>query len=619
MIARAALVWTMLVACSDPAVHVQFAPIDFAANCGRPPTADVTAVDVIAYTSHGESRNPQAEINNLTSDTLQLGVEVLGGGSTVLATGKSAPLAYNDLPDGTEIPIAMLPPDGFCAVGPMTTARAQPLIARAGSGVLVFGGDGANTAEYFDPTTATFTAIALPGVLTPDSLVGSSIATLPDGRAVVSGGQILIVFDPATMSFSLPSVVEPRSEHVSYGIDASHLLVTGGCFLQGTTCDIDGSPRPISLVYELDPNGAVVGEPTQAASLPTTKRYNGQLFDIGIVSDDTHRLVLADATPDLTSADRIGADGLAAGSTVANMHSQTVVLDGGALLTTELDGAPTSPPTEVLAPDGTMPPSPIALAPSVDGARMALAEDGSVVAIGGDPQIAHYNPTTNAWTQEVPAGAAPGPVQVPSLIRLDDGSILVLGGTIAGAATADAWLYRPSLVGPTSGQVNAVVDRSGAVLTPTDPSKAAWPTGGGVMLTATDDDLAARVLVGGPRLTTGTMQLSSVVQAGGLELIAQQTGPARALVARLVPGEVARIERHDGATVTPLCTGSMVMAADLAQPISLVVASDAVSATAGNTLEVRCDFSHDPISPERGQWGVAVTGTATVETVSLAP
>ena len=216
VIARAALVSTtmvMMVACSDPAAHVRFDPIDFAANCGKPPAASVTAVQVIAYTAHGESRHPDGELDDLTADTVQLGVEVEGGAGVVLATGKTAPLDYNDLADGTELPLAMIPLDGFCEVSPMSVPRAQPVAARAGAGVLVFGGDIASTAEYYDPATATFTVVPLPSVLDPTTLAGASLATLADGRAVLSGGQVMIVFDPTTRAFLQPTVVQPRSEH----------------------------------------------------------------------------------------------------------------------------------------------------------------------------------------------------------------------------------------------------------------------------------------------------------------------------------------------------------------------------------------------------------------------
>ncbi len=618
MIARGALVLTIVAACGEPAFHVRLSPIEFASNCGKPTTASVTLVNVIAYTGHGEFRHPGDEIDDLTADTEQLGIELLGGG-TVLANGKTAPLDYNDLPDGTEIPIAVLPPDGFCAVSPMTTPRTQPLVTRAGAGALVFGGDDVSSAEYYDPATASFTPVALPEVVDSASLVGASIATLPDGRAVLSGSTVMLVFDPTTRAFLPPTVVEPRSEHVSYGVDANHVLVAGGCFLQGTSCDANGSPRPTTLTYEIDAAGRVVGDPVAGVPLPTTKRYNGQLFDIGLITDGTHRLVLADATPDLTTADRIAADAATNGDTVATMLPQTVMLDGGALLTAELDGAPPTPQTEFLAPEGAAP-VPIAHAPSLDGARLALAEDGTVVAIGGDAQVAHYLPTTDTWSQEMPAGNGPGAIQAPVLTRLDDGTILVLGGTIAGAPTASAWLYRPSLVGPTSGQLTALQDGV-LVLTATDASTATRPSGGGVKLTAPGDDLTARVVVGGPRLMTGTMTVVVNAAMGGIDLIAQQTGPARALVARLVPGAPAQIERHNGDTVTPLCTGTQVTSDTLGEMLALVVASDAVTASAGGTVLVRCDFSHDPISPERGLWGVAVVdeGVATVETLALGP
>ena len=309
-----------------------------------------------------------------------------------------------------------------------------------------------------------------------------------------------------------------------------------------------GSPRPTTLEYEarFPRPGQVVGNPTTKISLPTTKRFGGTLFDAGLISDGTRRFVLADADPDLSTADQLpfAVDLSGTTDTVTNMHAQTVALDGGALLTTDLDGSPPEAFAEVLPPESGRTVQ-IATAPSLDGARMVLAEDGTVLAIGGSAQVAHYTPTSDSWDQDLPAGVAPGAIQAPVLTRLDDGTILVLGGTLAGQSTANAWLYRPSLVGPNSGQVYAVSDRSGAVLTATDPSTVSLPGSEGVTLTATGDDLTARVVVGGPRLATGTMSAVVQVMSGGVDLIAQQTGPARALVARLVPGQPASVERHN--------------------------------------------------------------------------
>jgi len=124
------------------------------------------------------------------------------GGATG-AAGKSAPLTFNALADGVAIPVFMAPPNGLCAVGAMFDARAQPLVARAGDGVLVVGGIGESgplsTAEYYNRATAAFSKVTVPADLVdPQGFTGAALATLPDGRVVVIGGprDAFAVFDP---------------------------------------------------------------------------------------------------------------------------------------------------------------------------------------------------------------------------------------------------------------------------------------------------------------------------------------------------------------------------------------------------------------------------------------
>jgi hypothetical protein len=130
-------------ACGDPAARVKLVPLGGA--CGRPPGANL--VKVTAYAASGERTqslglDEAIAIADFPADTEQIGVEVIIGGGATGAAGKSAPLAFGELADGATIPVFVAPLDGFCEVGAMTEPRAQPLVARAGDGVLVVGGTG---------------------------------------------------------------------------------------------------------------------------------------------------------------------------------------------------------------------------------------------------------------------------------------------------------------------------------------------------------------------------------------------------------------------------------------------------------------------------------------------
>jgi hypothetical protein len=276
-------------------------------------------------------------------------------------------------------------------------------------------------------------------------------------------------------------------------------------------------------------------------------------------------------------------------------------------------------------PDGTMTPTgpasitppeggdgvDVALAPAITGARLITTEDGTAVAIGGQDGISRYNPTTNTWSQlpnDDPANW-PGAITGPSLIRLADGSVLVLPGA---EPSNRAWLFRPSIVGPNIGEVTATPDGTQGVLTTPMPATATR-TPGTLTLTDPDDTITARALIGGPRRAYGTLTASvTVPPGGGVALIAQQTDPARALVARLVPGEAARIERHDGANITIVCTGAMVEVGELAAPLELSVTASAITASIGQVAKVSCDPAKDPIAPASGAWGIAATANGSL-------
>jgi hypothetical protein len=185
----------------------------------------------------------------------------------------------------------------------------------------------------------------------------------------------------------------------------------------------------------------------------------------------------------------------------------------------------------------------------------------------------------------------PVPLDTPTTLRLADGSVLVLGGR---TASADAYLYRPSLVGESSGSLVALPDAStDGVLVAPDPRVAIH---GGTYALHGDD---ARLLVGGITTVTGSVTAAVTVHAGGVALLARQRGIGDVLVARLVPGESARIEDGQGKT---LCTGSSVEG--LGPTASFAIRGTTATVTNGTATLVSCEIE----GGARGQWGVASVG-----------
>jgi hypothetical protein len=428
------------------------------------------------------------------------------------------------------------------------------------------------------------------------------LSELPDGRVALTGtaSHALAFFDPVQRRFTTPIVFDHRAFHGAYPVDATHLLVIGGCAdVIGGACS--GPSLRTGFVYDLDDSAMRERAPQLGDG---AQRFGARVVDLGVQRDGVRRYLLAGGFGDPGVADRFGlADAMT--ESIPGMHAHAVVLDGGAVLTAfDPDTAAQTGAAGVLVPDGGV--VTIALAPRVAGARLATLEDGAVVALGGDSNVARYLPTTNAWTSAPPAGAVRPSIFAPVIARLADGSLLVLGGR---DATADAWIYRPSLVGPASGSIVALPDGSTeGVLVASDPSLVDR-SGAGFILHSAADDYRARALVGGPRIAEGSLSVSATVQAGGIALIAQQTGPGHALVGRLVPGEPARIEQLDAGTAKVLCSGAAVTEGDLAGAVTLAIDGGTATLGVGAIGDVLAKVSCAVPTSDRGAWGVAAVGT----------
>jgi hypothetical protein len=620
--------WVIAIAaaCSDPAARVTLVP---QGACGKPDNA--LLVKVTAFTAHGEF--PQtvvsgqtASIADFPADTEQLGVEVIVGGGTTGAVGKSAPLVFEALPDGATIPVFMAPLDGFCAVGPMTEPRAQPLIARAGSGVLLVGGIGPagplSTAEYYDPASQTFGSVPVPAVLVDDvqGFTGTALAPLPDGRVAVIGGphNAFVVFDPVSRTFATdPVLIDPRAFHAAIAIGDQDVVVAGGCSaVAGGQCS--GLPRRQMLRYHL----SKLGVPDPVTRLPDSQnlRVGAQLFDLGVQGDGHRGYLLAGGTGDAGLSDRFAVED-AVVTTVPGGHVQAVALDGGAVLTAfAADDATGDGKAAVYAPEAAAART-ITAAPNTRRVRLIALEDGRVAGFGGDVgdppgRVLIYDPTRDSWRPAVTTGS-PGPLAAPALARLDDGSVLVAGGGVS----AEAWLYRPSLVGPASDSVSAVLSSEAArgVLTMPDPATVVRTAGVQPewVVTASAEAPLARALVGGPRMATGSVQVTARVIQGGVALIAQQTGPGQATAVELVPDQRARLVRIEAGAERVVCEGAVVDAFDPGRPIALQLAIDGGSARL--TLDDRALLGCALAAGERGAWGVAALGAGSqISIVSIA-
>ncbi|TMQ19821.1 MAG: hypothetical protein E6J91_05260 [Deltaproteobacteria bacterium] len=620
-----AMVAALAIGCGDPAARVRLVALGGPA-C-RPMSAN--QVRVTSYGPSGEHTvalglDEVVAIGSFAADTEQIGVEVLIGGGEIGAEGKSAPLAFGALADGAAIPVLMAPPDGFCELPAMTEARAQPVVAPAGDGALVVGGMGPSgplsTAEYYDPTTASFVPVDVPpGLADPQGFTGTALATLPDGRVALIGGpqRVFVVFDPRVRRFVTdPTVIGPWAFHAAIATGDQEVLVAGGCM---TAPPCAGPPQmPRAVRYELPHLTA----PELSAMLPPALRIGARLFDLGEQGDGRRHWLLAGGTGTAGGAARFALDDPAA-EVVPGGHAQTAALDGGAVLSVFGDDAAPPPgdgSASVFAPDAAAART-IAGAPARQGVRLIALEDGRVVGFGGAAmEVVTYDPTRDAWSsRRAMSSDQTGVLTAPSLVRLTDGTVLVVGG----AVSARAWLYRPSLVGPASGSVTVVPvsDTGRGVLTASDPQTVTRVAGQlpAWLLTTPADAAMARALVGGPRIATGSVSAFARVLSGGVALIAQQTAPGHALVAELAPGSPPRLVRLAGGDAHELCAGTDAVAFDPATPVTLRLAVTARDArlSIGEREVLACSIA----AGERGAWGIASLGAGArlaVDSVTVA-
>ncbi|MBA3455575.1 MAG: hypothetical protein H0T42_20950, partial [Deltaproteobacteria bacterium] len=311
---------SVLLGCGDDPARVALAPIEHA--CGQP--TGVNAVRITAYATTGEltravGPDESVDISDFPADTEQLGVEVVIGGGAIGAIGKTAALEFGELDTGVQIPVFMAPPNGLCpTVAQMTEPRIAPLLARAGDRVLVVGGHDGNgrwlaTAELYDPATSTFTAIDVPEVLGENGFAGTALATLPDGRVVVSGGPqpVVTIFDPTTRTFGRSVLIESRAFHSAVAIGEDEVLLAGGCRdVANGACS--GIIRNSSRRYDV--RDLTIAD--KLGPILRVGRLNATILDIGIQADGERGFVIAGGSTGFDPAP-LGADRISLGQSDA--------------------------------------------------------------------------------------------------------------------------------------------------------------------------------------------------------------------------------------------------------------------------------------------------------------
>jgi hypothetical protein len=610
-------------ACSDGEIfHIRVRVVPHADNCGQDPGA--RSVTIRAYGNDSEVTRffvvgAPISIDNFPSSTRQLSMTITGPNGGTVAVGKTAPFSLDEPP--VEIPIALAPLDGMCRLGDMRAARERPLVARAGDGALILGGDAIGmfeTAEIFDPAIGGFLPVELPQVLrTPGRTIGAVMVELPDGRVLVTGGGFAIVYDPALRAFDVPVLANERYFHTATLIGPDEVLLAGGCSrLTGTTCDptsmlmtterfrIDGGPiDDVATTQQPRIGGLATVELGAGTALVAIA---GGIDPAGAPTAQVDRI-----QPGVGFVEQVAASGV------------PVVLDSGSLM---LGFAPAGAATANDESTFVTPGSAAAWSPTAPtqpriGAILTTLEDGNVVAIGDEADsvlgnhVSVFRPMTAQW-DEVAAVAGDPPlyaIRRHGQARLTDGSVLIVGGLEGAGAgatpTARAYRFRPSLVGATDVAATVTVDGDYQLV----PFAVGDIERGGGMFVVSNTTPTARnfAIVSGPRMATGTLTatLRVVSATGGAFLIAGSTSPSDRYEAVFDPGSPARIVRVAGGIETTLCEGSTPIALPPSTPFTaeLEIRDGSATARIDGAGVVGCAIE---LAAE-GAWGAGALGEFT--------
>lgn len=494
--------------------------------------------------------------------TRALAVEVLGTGGALLAVGRTGTLSEGDLADGRDVPVFVAPPRGFCPVGSMAEARVAPLVARAGAGVLVAGGANAEggpvaAAELYDPARGSFEPAGDGAYF---DLRGGAVATLADGRVLLVWENGFQLYDPAARAFGPPTF--PNAADVRVHASSQIALLPDGRVLVAGGCAASGARAPCAAAAD-----AQIFDPATArfvAARPlVVPRAAGHAF-----LDEAGRVWLlggygADGAP-ATQAELWDPAG---GSIVVGplpAGAAAPLPAGGLLLAfAPADAAPDDaasvlPPmgAAVVDRDAPGPRAGASLTPLEDGVHLVL---GGVPAAAPGPEAILYRPHDGEFEA---LAAAPSPPRTRhGAVRLDDGSVLVVGGAgPSGEPLADAWLYRHDLTGPWSSVLPQTFREEAPLVVPGHPTavRVAGEPPALIIAHAWDaEPLTGWVVLSGPRYAAADVAVTLSADDGvGAAVLFGWNGPGDYLAAIVEPGRAPALLAVERGRVTTVCAGS---------------------------------------------------------------
>jgi hypothetical protein len=335
------------------------------------------------------------------------------------------------------VPHPAPPPDGvldeLVSVSGLSRPMARPALASLPDGrVLVMGAgsdgeDQTPSAELYDPEQGTSVAVG-PMVAVPWV---KSATRLMDGRVLVIGGEgVAQIFDAETMRFApVGAMVTPRPDTVATLLHDGRVLVIG----LGLSAELFDSD---TLTFS--ETGSMAATPVEAAAIATLP--DGRVFvPAGLQTiPDTEWAIEAEiydpGTGTFSAAGRMPDFGVVAAIAIPDGH---VVVVGSSGMSGENLGraAVWDPATRAFTPIAD-PPGKVSKATLLDDGRILLLgfvqfpRDPAKCPVGTQQACSWagiYDPSTGETTLVPPPSA-----WQPSLTRLTDGRVLVVGGLVSG-------------------------------------------------------------------------------------------------------------------------------------------------------------------------------------------
>jgi len=353
----------------------------------------------------------------------------------------------------------------FTATGAMTVARSWHTATLLNNGQVLIAGGVTNSsfsatasAELYDPSRGTFSPT---GNMTAPRAAHTAIL-LPDGGVLIAGGSSSLgenvpwlttaeIYDPSTGTFTATSDMIHGHE-----CGQAHVLNNGKVLLSGGSVDPSGN-LPGAQLY--DPT---TGSFKAAGTYATVRPINGLCVGNAstLLADGRVLIVWEDDLAEIYDPETgsFTQTGKPLGPSPYNLGlaTATLLMDGKVLVAggedeyqdayklTELFDVVTGG----FAPGGSLP-------TGHDGASATLLPDGMVLIAGGDYDYGvPYSPQGHAAVYDPVSGnfgAGPEMVSSPSgntATLLNDGRVLIAGGTAFPDITSLAQLYTPSVLTP---------------------------------------------------------------------------------------------------------------------------------------------------------------------------